>query len=259
MDFSKFLSRMTNETSGRKSPNINEGSQRSGGNKPQAQTPRTATKPKPRKIVEDDHEEYEEEEEVSYHQEEKPKNKSKIDEEFMDKAYDYAQGIIKVVRNNFKSTEERIVMLREIQKAAAFYLQSVGVQQNSQSFETPIPPTSNDMFATEARMSESEWDSMPKIQNEQVSHTGVKMNDLTGSEVNIKPVQPTGDYSPNLNLGIKIGPDGKQEADLSGVTQTDINEMRILAGMIGPEAEQRAREEKAAQEQLRAEMSEKEN
>lgn len=187
-------------------------------------------------------------------------SRSRIDEEFMDKAYDYAQGVIKVVRQNFRSTEERVVMLESLQHAINYYMQSVG-KQPSQSY-TPTTPTPQQMAETSGSlfggqtMSENDWNNMPRTSYDQAPGS-VKMNDLTGQSVNVTP--PTGDYNPSLKLGIKIGPDGKQEADLSGVTSMDINEMKMLSGMIGPEAEKRKQELEAAKESVRQQIAEKQN
>ena len=66
---------------------------------------------------EDFNEDFEEEEPES-----RSSNKKVINEEFLDKAYDYAQGVVKVIRNNFKTTEEKVVMLESLQKAINYYI-----------------------------------------------------------------------------------------------------------------------------------------
>lgn len=182
----------------------------------------------------------------------------RIDEEFRDKAYDYAQGVIKVVRQNFKSTEERVVMLESLNRAVSYYLQSVGAQPAAVATSyQPINGTVTEGNITWGgeTMSESDWDKMPKTYQGQ---TPGGMNDLTGQSVTIQPeMAPTGDYKSDLKLGIKIAPDGKQEADLSGVTAADINEMRVLAGMVGPEAESKNRELAAARQEVARQVAEK--
>lgn len=257
MDFGDFLSKMGNETSNKKKKS----------SPPPTRYVEEERRPKPKKkevIVESDYDDEPDYTQESVEKFSEPKQKSRINEEFMDRAYDYAQGVIKVVRNNFKTTEERVVMLESLRKAVHYYLESVGAtpkDYRSQVNENiQVENQDSSMFSNTPMMSESEWNSMPNVSNDQVSHTGVKMNDLSGQEVKLNNKPPsTGDYSPRLNLGIKIAPDGKQEADLSGVSSQDINEMRVLAGMVGPEAEKREQELRAAKEAAKREMEEKEN
>ncbi len=239
LDFGDFLERMGNETSGRKKKKLQHKVQE------QVYIP-----PKPKKkapIVEAYVEPIKEEHKV------KP---STINEEFMDKAYDYAQGVVKVIRSNFKSTEERVIMLESIHRAINYYMQSVGAQLPSISESQTEQTNEANLFGGET-MSESAWNNMPKTTNNQVAGS-VQMNDLTGQTV-ASPLPKTGDYNTGLKLGIKIAPDGKQEADISGITSVDINEMKVLAGMIGPEAENRNKELHAAKQAIHQQMVEKEN
>ncbi len=221
MDFTNFLNKMGNETSGRSKP-------------PKEET-RSYKKPEP--IVEYSEpkpkrkpEPVEEYEELEY---EPKEQKSIINEEFLDKAYDYAQGVIKVIRNNFKTTEEKVVMLESLQKAINYYLNNMGVQ-------TSIPVQTAVQQRKQETITEEDWNRMPTTSYE-ASTGNLRMNDLTGQEIKINPA--TSAYNPRLNLGIKTTPDGKQEVDLSGVTSNDINEMKLLAGMIGPEAEAKKNEQ----------------
>lgn len=188
--------------------------------------------------------------------EEPEEEMSRIDEEFKDGAYDYAQGVIKIIRQNFKSSEERVVMLEAINQAVGYYLQSLGGQQQPQYQSiTHTTQAAGPSSAPHATMSESAWNNIPTNSN---GMSAGGMQDLTGQTVQIQPqMAPTGDYKSELKLGIKIAADGKQEADLSGVTASDINEMRVLAGMIGPEAEAKARELAGAKQAVHEQMMEK--
>ena len=230
-NFSDFLSRMGNETTpGRRRqpepaprPVVEEKRQPPKKKREEEERPRQSRR-----------EEFPEPEEEFV--EEKREPKSVINEEFMDKAYDYAHGVIKVVRNNFKTTEEKVAMLESLQKAISSYLHNIGVgpityQQNNYSPQSTPP----------AKMSEQEWNNMPTVQTEQFQQGHLKMNNLTGQEFRAAPPS-NGAYNPRLNIGIKVTSDGKQEADLSGVTAMDINEMKMLAGLVGPEAERKKQE-----------------
>lgn len=250
MDFSDFLSKMGEETNRRKRRHepTPEPVQ-------EYRTPKKERRPAPEPIIEeriDDDFTIPEETQMP---------QSRIDEEFMDKAYDYAQGVIKVIRQNFKSTEERVAMLESLNHAIGYYLQSVGAQPFAPIMRESKSKSQHDAgIWGGATMSESEWDNMPRTSSERVPGA-IGMNDLTGSSVDIQreTISATGDYRPDLKLGIKIAPDGKQEADLSAVTQTDINEMLVLSGMVGPEADAKQRELNAAKQAVAQEMADKQN
>lgn len=247
MDFGDFLNKMGNETSSRKNKFI-EPKPVFEETRPQRREPKKRTlSPVENDFIEPVKETVREEVYTP---------KSRINEEFMDKAYDYAQGVIKVVRQNFKSSEERVVMLESLNKAIVYYLNSVGVQTSQTQFVPNTQTVSEGSIWNGQTISDDEWNNMSTVQNAQIDGA-VKMNDLTGQSVNIQP--PTGNYNKNLKIGIKITPDGKQEADLSGVTATDINEMKVLAGMIGPEAENRERELLAAKQAVTQQITEKAN
>jgi len=186
-------------------------------------------------------------EEIRTPKREKPMNR--IDEEFRDRAYDYSQSVIKLVRDNFKSVEERTLMFESLINAINYYMgrSSTTVVNNSVASVQESSP----MFGSAPVINENEWQKM----GSPMDSTG--MRDLTGQTVT-QPA-PTGNYKTSLNLGLKIGADGKQEADLSGITATDINEMKILAGMIGPEADNKTRELNAAKQAVAQEVADKAN
>lgn len=223
-DFTSFLNKMGNETGSRKSK-IGE-----------RQSPKST--PPQKRVVEEKNDELDYVDVPSPKEEkrqERREEKSIINEEFLDRAYDYAQGVIKVIRNNFKTAEEKVVMLESLQKAINYYLNNMGVQAPIITTQSAAQP-----LRRQETISEEDWNRMPTTSYE-ASTGNLKMNDLTGQEVKINPAASS--YNPRLNLGIKMTPDGKQEVDLSGVTSNDINEMKLLAGMIGPEAEAKKNEQ----------------
>jgi hypothetical protein len=221
--FTDFLDQLSGETGSRRKPEpprkktINEDH-----NNRKERVQKAEPKPQNKPVVE----------------EKKPMKNNRIDEEFMDKAYDYAQGVIKVVRNNFSSTEERVAMLESLENAIDLYLQSLGRKQKTPSIQSQPVVESSGGFFSGPKISESDWDNTPTISNE-------TFESVAPPSVPKGPA-PSGAYDPSLKIGIKITPDGKQEADLSGVTANDIQEMQMLAGMIGPEAEQKQKEMQAA-------------
>jgi hypothetical protein len=216
IDFSDFLERMGNETNG---PKVVREEKKS---EPIIE-PRIESRPEPKakSTVR----------EVQEIPDEVPEtHQDIINEEFMDKAYDYANGVIKVIRTNFKN-KEKIIMLESLQKAISLYLNNINPSSNinsnniSSSNNTVSRPQQQPSFLS-TTMTEDEWNKIPVVQNETTGVSTVKLNDLTGTEVKLNQ-----DYNKSLDLGVKLNEHGLFEADLSNITNKDIAEMKVLSGM----------------------------
>jgi hypothetical protein len=172
----------------------------------------------------------EDNEDDDYQQEEEPEdNTMRIDEEFRDKAYDYAQGVIKVIRNNFNTKEERIVMLESVYKAIIRYLDDIGspIVESAPTYVpqlTPRAPTAATPATAAATPAFDRFNPDP--------------TQFEGQEVQLQRPAPMrlheGDYNPSLNLGVKVNANGQTEADLSKITNKDLQDMKVLMG-IGQE------------------------
>lgn len=176
--------------------------------------PKSESKPKNRKkkVIKE-----EEVEDTMPQKSEKPKKTEKNDDVVV-KALDYATKFVKVIYDNFTDPNERETVLRSVKNAIELALNERPYSQSSTPF--PSPPPSQPAPKTQS-------ETKKETTNEQVE---LHMNDLTGQPVSIQPQQSEG-YDRKLNLGLKVGTNGKQEVDLSSISQKDINEMKMLAGV----------------------------
>lgn len=229
MSFGDFLNKMVGETD-------------SNGPKKKRPQPQTENqRPKKKKPLYEEEENNEEpkkkKEEPKKKENSMPQNSSSSDD-IVVKALDYSTRFLKVIYDNFKNEKDRQVVLQSIRSAIDLALggQSVTAQNiSSQNASTQQPKR------------QSKPEQQTQSTNENVE---VHMNDLSGQEVDINPKQyyqqqtqevQDGSYRKGLNLGLKVRNDGKQEVDLSNVSQHDIHEMRVLAGV---DPEQKKREQK---------------
>lgn len=210
--------------------------------------PKSTRSERPRRIVEEESKEQKpqkpKEKEERPKKEEKPENTKKEREDIMPKenntsdddivikALDYSRRFIKVIYDNFKKQEDRRVVLQSIRTAIDLALGDGGYSQPNINSNNTQPRQTNSNIAKE-----EEKHVQQSSQDEGVE---LHMNDLSGQQVSISPQQPhamdeSGGYDRNLSLGLKVNNDGKKEADLSRVSQKEINEMRILAGIEGGE------------------------
>ena len=192
---------------------------------------------KPRRIVEEEEKEEEEPKQKAQKPKqntEKPKkekeeeimakDKTSSDDDIVIKALDYSKRFIKVIYDNFKSPSDRRVVLQSIRTAIDLALgdnQARTVQQSQ-----PRKTNTNINKEEEKQVQQASQDEGIEIH----------MNDLSGQEFNMTPQAPQSldeseGYNRNLNLDLRVNADGKREADLSRVSQKEMNEMRILAGI----------------------------
>jgi hypothetical protein len=134
-------------------------------------------------------------------EEPKQQDDNELNEEFIEDALDYANVIIKTVRKNFETSPQRKKILESIRSAINIYL-------GDQGSINPIVP----------------------IQTNISKPQEIKINDLTGQQVNIQNNKE--DFLSNdLNIGVKVNSEGKKEADLSQLTSEDIHSLRVLSGV----------------------------
>lgn len=229
MSFGDFLNKMVGETD----------SNRPKKRRPQPQT--ESQKPRKKKPL------YEEEEDKEPEKKEEPKKPKKENsmpqnssssDDIVVKALDYSTRFLKVIYDNFKNEKDRQIVLQSIRSAIDLALggQSVNAQNISQN--TSTQPRKH-----------SKPEQQSQATNENVE---VHMNDLSGQQVDINPKQyyqnqaqevQDGSHRKDLNLGLRVNNDGKQEVDLSNVSPHDMHEMRVLAG-VDPEQKKREQKQK---------------
>lgn len=169
-----------------------------------------------------------------------PKNNDSTSDDIVVKALDYSTRFLKIIYQNFKDEKERKIVLQSIKATIDLALGGQGT--------TP----QNIAKQVQAQPQPQPQQKQPTNQNENIE---LHMNDLSGQEVDIKPQDSGSGYNRNLNLGLKVGNDGKQEVDLSRVSQKEMHEMMVLAGVD----ENQKKKEKAKQPLNEEQIKELEN
>lgn len=158
-----------------------------------------------------------------------PKTNKKDD--IIVKAMDYSTKFMKVIYENFSDEKDRTIVLKSIRSAIDLAIgdSTTSYNQNTNTqFQSPPSP--------------QKPEKAEQATNENIE---IKMNDLSGQAIDIQQQQPHNEediYRQELNIGLKVGNDGKQEVDLSRLSANDMHEMRVLAGV---DPEQKAREQKS--------------
>jgi len=221
--FSDFLSNMNEQTN-------------SGGKKQQYREPEPIEENEEYEDEEDDIEDEDYQPSVSRSENRNERNdRSESNLDIMEKSLEYTRSVIKVIKENFSAKEQKMILetlrntinmsLGESQPQA--YQESYSPparQQYSQPTVTVQPRILKNENASPMLqgtvMSEEEWNRMGE--GEEQAYTPPPQSKRSA------PAKP---YNRELNLGLKMGANGKPEVDLSNVTTQDINEMKLLAGI----------------------------
>lgn len=123
-----------------------------------------------------------------------------LDEEFFANALDYANIVLKSVRDSFESQEEKRKVCESIRNAMNFYL------GESTSVPQAVKPE-----VVQTKMSEKDWDKVPVIQQpEKIQESSESVG-----------------YETDTNMSLK----SDNSVDLSHITTDDISEFKVLAGI----------------------------
>jgi len=148
----------------------------------------------------------------------KPKAEKKevkrLDEEFIEKALDYAKIVMKTVRQSFSSEEERIKIYESIRSAIDLFL---GEEQKSVRINTSTRKYVGETVSS-GTMSEEEWNNMPIVQDGQTFVPPPRSSNI-------------GEYKRDLQIPLKEGRDGKAEVDLNSIPQKDKDDLKVLMGI----------------------------
>lgn len=124
-----------------------------------------------------------------------------LDEDFVETALDYASVIIKTVKSNFESSNERRKVFESIRSAINLYLDEQPHYNNSQ----------------------------PKIDTSFSTPVEMPLQDYTGQVIETQ--YPMGGIENKLNIGIKVDERGNKEADISSLTEQEKYNLRVLSGI----------------------------
>jgi hypothetical protein len=160
-------------------------------------------------------------------QEEPEEQSTAINEDFVEKALDYAKIIVKSVRSTFKTEEERKKVFEAIHGAVGLFLEH---KKSIPQVSSPLFPGSkvgsgtyndpgNSNLTLHGTMTEEEWNKMPLVQSEAAPDVPLEIQS-----------KATG-YKRDMKIVLKESADGKKEVDLSQVSAQDIDDIKVLAGI----------------------------
>ncbi len=124
-----------------------------------------------------------------------------LDEDFVETALDFASVIIKTVKSNFESSNERRKVFESIRSAINLYL------DEQPRYNSPQPKQTTS-FSTPVEM---------------------PLQDYTGQVIETQ--YPMGGIDNKLNIGIKVDERGNKEADISSLTEQEKYNLRVLSGI----------------------------
>lgn len=151
--------------------------------------------------------------------------------DIMEKSLEYTRSVIKVIKENFSVKEQKMILetlrntinmsLGETQTYQESYSPPIRQQYSQPDPQPRILKNENaSPMLQGAVMSEEEWNRMGEGEEPVYAPPPQPRKNV--------PAKP---YNRELNLGLKMGSNGKPEVDLSNVSSQDINEMKLLAGI----------------------------
>jgi hypothetical protein len=146
------------------------------------------------------------------------------EEEIVEKAFEYAKSVIKVVRTNFNSDRERKIFFEAVKSAVSLCL---GESQQQQSPRQQI--VAPQILATKGKKTKK---NEPAIQAEQ-EVTGYELDGMDITEQIRKSTQAPLKLEDveDFNIKRKVNSRGEVEADISGMTADDMKAFKVLAGV----------------------------
>lgn len=138
-----------------------------------------------------------------------------LHEEYVEKGLNYAAVFIKSIRKNFTNKEERRIVLESVVNAINLFLGDVQIPSRApvQTQESTLSNTAQSLQQKMFSLPQAA-DSIglvPKAPQQQVLEESVLKRDI--------------------NIGLKVDANGNKETDLSKLTASDINEIKVLSGI----------------------------
>lgn len=204
--FDGFLKKMMSEHNDPpKNEVIHEGREKTGGSKRKTETPRPETRPKPRKTINENHDE--------------DSFATVDDDDIVERAFQYAATFTKIVKKNFPNKSDREIVLKSVRAAINLI---IGEESPKQS-EKPHEKVKEVSVVKKAS---------PPPQEIEYEHPN---EDLDPYEI-IRQAQTSRlpeNYNPNedVNITTTYNEKGEAEVDLSSMTNEDIHALRVLSGI----------------------------
>lgn len=140
-----------------------------------------------------------------------------LEEDFNEKAFDYAYIFIKNIKSNFKDKSQRRIIFESVKSAINTVLGEQHTVVTTPSIQkTPIESIQAPQQAqSDQPMTEKEWDSMPTVVVDNPVAAPLVMNENYSRGFKSDPT--------------KIGANGRPEFDVSSIDSKDMAEMQYLA------------------------------
>lgn len=161
--------------------------------------------------------------------------------DIIEKSLDYAKSVLKVVRENFKGKDQRI-MFETLRNTLNMYLNESSPQPSFQQYVPQAAPQAPVQSVNEtaspmlkgSTMTEEEWNRLDanNIDAADIYNQGkqIPVEQLSPKTSNINESKSRA-YSKELPLAVRVNANGKPEVDLSKITSRDMDDMKVLMGL----------------------------
>lgn len=162
--------------------------------------------------------------------------------DIIEKSLDYAKSVLKVVRENFKGKDQRI-MFETLRNTLNMYLNESSsapsvqyIPQTTTQSSMPVQSTNEAVspMLKGSTMTEEEWNRLDanNIDAADIYNQGkqIPVEQLSPKTSNINESKSR-TYSKELPLAVRVNANGKPEVDLSKITSRDMDDMKVLMGL----------------------------
>lgn len=162
--------------------------------------------------------------------------------DIIEKSLDYAKSVLKVVRENFKGKDQRI-MFETLRNTLNMYLNESSpapsvqyIPQTTTQSSMPVQSTNEAVspMLKGSTMTEEEWNRLDanNIDAADIYNQGkqIPVEQLSPKTSNINESKSRA-YSKELPLAVRVNANGKPEVDLSKITSRDMDDMKVLMGL----------------------------
>ena len=162
--------------------------------------------------------------------------------DIIEKSLDYAKSVLKVVRENFKGKDQRI-MFETLRNTLNMYLNESSpapsvqyIPQTTTQSSMPAQSTNEAVspMLKGSTMTEEEWNRLDanNIDAADIYNQGkqIPVEQLSPKTSNINESKSRA-YSKELPLAVRVNANGKPEVDLSKITSRDMDDMKVLMGL----------------------------
>lgn len=184
----------------------------------------------------DDNEVEENEIEDTCEEEEEEQNEEEQTNEIdiIEKSLDYAKSVLKVVKENFKGRDQRI-MFETLRNTLNMYLGETYQPRTEQITSSNQEIKNESPMLKGSTITEDEWNKLDtnnldamNVYNHEKQIPIEQLTPKINSGINESKSRA---YSKELPLAVRVNANGKPEVDLSKITSRDMDDMKVLMGL----------------------------